>query len=124
MNYSTYLALVLATAGHHTPEAATETTPDLSDVLQSALNRIHAVVARLRQGLLSPLATAQFEKDLQHATRELARVVAQWTYNHLEPTDKQALPAQVHAEGAASWKGTTCRDRSAQLPDADPLQQR
>src|SRR5262249_5662425 len=100
MSYSTYLALVLATAGHHTPEAATETSPDLSDVLRSALNRIHAVVERLRQGPLSPVATAQFEKDLRHATRELRRLVAQWTYNHLEPADKQALPVQVHAEGS------------------------
>src|SRR5215467_7596448 len=100
MNYSTYLTLVLATAGHHTTEGAAEATPDLSDVLQSTLDRIHSVVERLRQGPLSPLATAQFEKDLQRATRELGRLVAQWTYNHLEPADKQALPAQVHAEGS------------------------
>jgi hypothetical protein len=46
------------------------------------------------------LATVQFEKDLQDATRELGRVVAQWTYNHLEPDDKQALPVEVHAEGS------------------------
>jgi hypothetical protein len=100
MNYSTYLALVLATAGRYTPEDAAVATPDFIDVLQSALDRIHAVVERLRQGPLSPLATAHFEKDLQQATRELGRIVAQWTYNHLEPDDKQALPAQVHAEGS------------------------
>jgi hypothetical protein len=100
MNYSIYLALVLATVGHHTTEDATDAPPDLYDVLQSALDRIHAVVERLRRGPLSPLATAQFEKDLQHATRELGRVVAQWTYNHLEPADKQALPVQVRAEGS------------------------
>jgi hypothetical protein len=100
MNYSIYLSLVLATAGHHTPEDATEATPDLSDVLQSALDRIYSVVECLRQGPLSPLATAQFEKDLQHAARELGRVVAQWTYNHLEPAEREALPVQVHAEGS------------------------
>jgi hypothetical protein len=100
LNYSIYLALVLATTGHHTTEDATEATPDLSDVLQSALDRIHSVVERLRQGSVSPLATVQFEKDLQDATRELGRVVAQWTYNHLEPDDKQALPVEVHAEGS------------------------
>lgn len=56
MKYSTYLALILATAGHHTSENAKEATPDLSDVLQSALDRIHVVVERLRQGPLSPLS--------------------------------------------------------------------
>jgi hypothetical protein len=100
MNYSIYLALALATAGYHTTEDTMAATPDLSDVLRSALDRIHAVVERLRQGPLSPLATAQFEKDLQHATRELGRLVAQWTYNHLEPAEREALPVQVHVEGS------------------------
>lgn len=49
MNYPIYLALVMTTAGHHTPEDAVADTPDLSDVLQSALERIHAVVERQRQ---------------------------------------------------------------------------
>jgi hypothetical protein len=100
VNYSMYLALVMATVGHPTPEDAVADTPDLSDVLQPALDSIDGLVERLRQGPLSPLAAAQFEKDLQHATRELGRVVAQWTYNHLEAADKQALPTQVHAEGS------------------------
>ena len=100
MNYSIYLALALATVGHHTPEDAAAATSDLSDVLQPAWDRIHALVEGLRQRPLSPLATAQFEKELQQATREVGRLVAQWTYNHLEPDDTQALPPQVHAEGS------------------------
>src|SRR5262249_34116003 len=92
MNYSIYLALIMATAGRHAPEDVVADTQKLSDVPQSAMERIHILVERLRRGSLSPLATAEFEKDLQHATRELGRVVAQWTYNHLEPADKQVLP--------------------------------
>jgi hypothetical protein len=99
VNYSIYLALALATAGHRTPEDAAA-TPNLSDVLQPALDRIHALVESLRQSPLSPGAAAQFEKDLQQATRELGRIVAQWTYNHLEADDKDVLPAEVHAEGS------------------------
>lgn len=99
MNYSIYLALVLATTGHRTPEEAAA-TPNLSDVLQPVLDRIHALVESLRQSLLSPSAAAQFEKDLHQATRELGRLVVQWSYNHLEPSDPQALPAQVYAEGS------------------------
>jgi hypothetical protein len=100
MTYSIYLALALATAGRGDDENAAAFTADLTDVLTPAWNRIHAVVESLRQGPLSPLATAQFEKDLQQATRELARLVVQWTYNHLEPDDKETLPPQVHAEGS------------------------
>jgi hypothetical protein len=100
MNYSVYLTLVMTTAGCHTPEDAVADTPGLSDVLRSALDRIHAVVEGLRRAPVSPLATAQFEKDLQRATRELGRVVVQWAYNHLEPADNETLPVQIHAEGS------------------------
>jgi hypothetical protein len=100
MNYSTYIALVLATTDCHTSENTAIVIPDLCEVLQPALNSIYSLVKRLRQGPLSPLATAQFEQDLQQAIRELGRVVAQWSYNHLEPAEKEELPAQVHAEGS------------------------
>jgi hypothetical protein len=100
MTYSIYLALALATVGHHDPEESAEATPDLPDVLDPALARIRALVEGLRQGPLSPLAVAGFEKDLQQATRELARVVTQWTYDHLEPADPNDLPAVVDHEGS------------------------
>jgi hypothetical protein len=100
MTYSIYLALALATAGRHDAEGAAETTPDLPDALEPALGRIRALAEALGQGPLSPLAAAQFEKDLQQATRELGRVVAQWTYNHLEPADVEALPPEVRCEGS------------------------
>jgi hypothetical protein len=92
----------MATTGYSNPEDQAEFTPDLPDVLQAALDRIHALVERLRQGPVSPLATALFEKDLQHATSELGRVVAQWSYNHLEPAEKEALPARSTTRAAAS----------------------
>jgi hypothetical protein len=100
MTYSSYLALALATAGRHGPEGTPEATPDLPDLLDPPLARIRALAEGLRHGSLSPTAAAAFEKDLQQATRELARVVTQWAYNHLEPDDPEALPAEVHAEGS------------------------
>src|SRR5437588_858629 len=100
MTYSIYLALALATVGRHDSEGAAETTPDLSDSLEPALARIRALAEGLRNDPLSPLATARFEKELQQATRELGRVVAQWAYNHVEPADVEALPAEVHQEGS------------------------
>jgi hypothetical protein len=100
MTYSIYLALALASAARHGPEGAPEAPQDLADALDPALARIRALVEGLRQGPLSPLAVAGFEKDLQQATRELARVVAQWAYNHLEPDDPEALPAAVYDRGS------------------------
>ena len=100
MTYPIYLALALATAGCDDSEGAAEATPDLPDVLDPALGRLRALVERLRQGPLSPLVAAQFEKDLQQLTRELGRVVAQWAYNHLEPAAAQDAPAEVHCAGS------------------------
>ncbi len=100
MTYSIYLALALASAGRDDPESAAESTPDLPDVLDPALDRVRDLVERFRQGPLSPLRAAQFEKDLQQRTRELGRVVVQWTYNHLEPADVAAGPPVVDAQGS------------------------
>jgi hypothetical protein len=101
MNYSSYLALALATAGHQDPQGTAEADPDLDNVLGPALGRIRDLVQRLRTGPVSPLVVAQFETDLQQATRELARVVVQWTCNHLEPAAEPALPPQVHCAGSS-----------------------
>src|SRR5437764_1196526 len=76
MTYSIYLALAMATAGD---AGDAESSPDLPDLLEGALGRIRELVGRLRQGPLSPLAAAGFEKDLQQATRKraLARLRAE-----------------------------------------------
>src|ERR1700722_7985199 len=100
MTYSIYLTLALASAGRDDPESAAESTPDLPDVLDPALDHVRDLVERFRQSPLSPLRAAQFEKDLQQRTRELGRVVVQWTYNHLEPADVAAGPPVVDAQGS------------------------
>jgi len=101
MTYSIYLTLALATTGRADPENTADATPDLHNVLESALGRVHDLVERLRQGPLSSLVATQFEKDLQQATRELARVVTQWAYNHLEPAAVADAPQEIHYEGSS-----------------------
>src|ERR1700676_2248384 len=103
MSYSTYLCLTMATllltpAGDAEDSAGGD--PALADVLEAVLERIRTLIDRLRREPLSPCVVAQFERELQEAVRELARVVTEWTYNHLEPAAPQTLPTQVRFEGS------------------------
>jgi hypothetical protein len=100
MSYSIYLTLLLAI---DTAPSASDTTsnadaPSLEDALRSACQRLEALVERFRRGPVSPLATAQFEKELQSEARELARTALEWTYNHFEAASVDALPPRVEFE--------------------------
>ena len=103
MSYSTYLTVTLATILLGTPNAeadgSAESTPPLDDLLDSALQPVRALAESYCRGPLSPLAAAQFEKDLDQALRAMGRVITEWTYNDLEPAAVEALPAQVYFEG-------------------------
>jgi hypothetical protein len=103
MSYSTYLLVSLATAllspSPVDADDAMDSCPKVNDVLGPVFDQILETVERFRQGPVSPSVVAQFEKDLQQATRELARVATQWAYNHLEPTAVKACPVEVRFEG-------------------------
>ena len=104
MSYSTYLSVTMATFLLGTPVDAGESadaTPDLDEVLKPIVERIQELIEGFRRSAVSPLRTCNFEKDLQEATRELARVTTQWTYNHLEPAAVQALPREVEFESSS-----------------------
>jgi hypothetical protein len=116
MSYSTYLSVTLATlllspnaSESHEPTA---TAPSLDDVLQEAIGRLRQLVDALFGKPIAPSGILQFERELQQATRELARVVTQWTYTHLEPAAASEAPAEVHFEGHAY------RRLSAKTPQA------
>jgi hypothetical protein len=103
MSYSTYLSVTLATLLLTTTQSDSEEpsdpSPALDDVFAKAFERIREVIDNVRRGPVSPSVVGPFEKDLQQATRELARVATQWTYNHLEPAAVKACPPEVHFEG-------------------------
>src|SRR5712692_3944046 len=104
MSYSTYLCVTMATLLLGTPVDAGESaedTPDLDEVLKPILERIQELIKGFRGNAVSPLRTCKFEKDLQEAARELARVTTQWTYNHLEPAAVPALPNEVEFESSS-----------------------
>ena len=101
MNYSMYLLLTLATLPDAPADRATDADPDtpaLGAVLANALHALRQLVADFRRQPISPPATHAFEQQLQDTLRGVGRAVAQWTYNHVEPADPQALPAQVRFE--------------------------
>jgi hypothetical protein len=104
MNYSMHLLLTLTTLlsakGGETDAAAKPAPagPELSDVLAAARQRLLQLVADFQSQPISPLATQQFEQQLQGELRELGRGLVQWTYNHLEPTTVELLAKYVHFE--------------------------
>jgi hypothetical protein len=104
MSYSTSMAVTLASmllgSARVETEQSAERSAALDEVLQAALQRVEELVETYRRGPVSPLSTAQFEKDLQQATREVARVTAEWTYNQVEPADVRDLPPQVRFENS------------------------
>jgi hypothetical protein len=59
---------------------------------------LRLLVEDFRRQPVSPAATHAFEERLRQALREVGRTVVQWTYNHLEPPDVQALPTHVRFE--------------------------
>jgi hypothetical protein len=94
-----YLSLALAMVGNDGSAGPANGSGDVGEVLEPALDRIRQLIATFRGGRVTPQATAQFEKDLQQATRELARSAMQWTCNQLEPAAPADLPPQVQFEG-------------------------
>jgi hypothetical protein len=101
MSYSTYLSVTLATLLVTPTQADADhaAEPALDEVLDQGIARLRELIDTLRRGPVSPSVVAQFERDLQQTTRELARVATQWTYNQLEPAAVRDLPAAVDCEG-------------------------
>jgi hypothetical protein len=105
MSYSMCLVATMATmilsgAGGDGEEGS-DSCPTLDEALAPCRQRIRELVERFRRGMVTPLATAQFEKELRQAQDEEARLVTEWTYNHLEAAEVKALPAQVRFAASA-----------------------
>jgi hypothetical protein len=104
MNYSMHLLLALATVPSPTTPAdgqADPAAPELGEVLAPALQALRQLVEDFGQQPVSPQRTHQFEQHLQDQLRALGRQLVQWTYNHLEPADVQALAKHVHFEASS-----------------------
>jgi hypothetical protein len=101
MDYSTLLASLLAT-----PEAA-----PLLPLLDKLLTHVRTcldLLATFRGQPIAPAAAHHFEGQLQQLLRQLGLDLCDWTYNHLEPDDRQQLPARLDYDG----ERYRCRHRS------------
>jgi hypothetical protein len=104
MNYSMHILLTLTTLVSANEGQIGETgqpgpaTPEPSDVIEAARQRLLQLVEDFRNQPLAPLRTQQFEQQLQDELRALGRELVQWTYNHLEPTAVELLAKHVDFE--------------------------
>jgi hypothetical protein len=101
MDYSILLASLLAT-----PDAA-----PLLPLLQKALSHcqhLADLIGSFRNGPITPAATHDFECQLLQRLRQFGLDLCDWTFNHLEPDDRQQLPPRLELEG----ERYRCRDRS------------
>jgi hypothetical protein len=101
MDYTTLFASLLAT-----PEAASFLP--LLEKLLTHLQHGAELLASFRANPITPVATHAFECQLQQLLRNLGLDLCEWTFNHLEPDDRQQLPARLDYDG----ERYRCRDRS------------
>src|SRR3954467_12645471 len=88
MDHATVIATLLAT-----PFAASLLPLTLR--LLPLISRVAQLIVTFRAAEPTPSACHQFEIQLQAALRELGRIILEWTYNHLEPEDRQLLPKHL-----------------------------
>lgn len=100
MTYSMYLCFTMATLGRtdSAEEAPPETT--LDDALEPGLQRVRQLLLEFGGKPASPLAAFELEQQVQAELRELGRVGVEWAYNHIEPSQTNALPAHVEFDGS------------------------
>jgi len=101
MDYSRLLASLLAT-----PDAA-PLLPLLDTFLAHCQHFVNLLTS-FRSNLITPTATHHFECQLQQLLRRLGLDLCAWTFNHLEPDDRQQLPPRLDYDG----ERYRCRDRS------------
>jgi hypothetical protein len=92
MDYATCAGLLRAT--HFT----TSLFP-LTIRLVPIITAVGCLIVRFRRAEPTPQTCHQFETHLGDQLRELGRLIVEWTFNHIEPHDKQSMPKQMCFEG-------------------------
>lgn len=93
MTYSNWTRLLLA-------RALTEVDDEVRRTLEPLLRQIVKTAIAFLHNEVSPTSSLQFEEGLKQILCDVGRVVAEWTYNHVEPDDPHRLPHDVHCEAS------------------------
>jgi hypothetical protein len=95
MNYSMYLCFVMATLGRK--DSAIEPPPEteVENTIAPALQRLVQSLREFGSKPVSPQVAFDLEQQVQAQLREVGRVGIEWAYNHVEPSQTDALPAHV-----------------------------
>jgi len=109
MDHATLSSLLLAT-----PFAAS--LLPLAAHLLPIIARIGHLVVAFRAAEITPSACYDFETRLADLTRELARTLVEWAYNHVEPEDRHAMPPSLRFEGDWYRRRTKTHNRAVATP--------
>jgi hypothetical protein len=99
MNYSIYMCLAMAGLGRKDSVEEVPPEVEVGDVLAPGVQRLQQLLRDFSGKPASPQGTFDFEQQLQAGLRELGRVSLEWAYNHVEPSQVDALPAHVEFDG-------------------------
>jgi hypothetical protein len=68
---------------------------ELSGLLQQLEEVVMRAVTGFLNQLISPASSCELEQQLWHGTHEVLRQLLAWTYNHIEPCRREAVPARI-----------------------------
>ena len=63
------------------------------------ITELGRLIVPFRRAGPTPRCCHRFEARLQELLRELGRIIVEWALNHLEPHDREDLPAQIESGG-------------------------
>jgi hypothetical protein len=92
MDHATCFRLLAAT------HFATSLLP-LTARLVPVITELGRLIVPFRRADPSPRTCHRFETRLQEVLREFGRIILEWTFNHLEPHDRERLPGQIESGG-------------------------
>jgi len=63
------------------------------------IRQVGETIQQFRSSWPTPTSTFRYEDQLKKLSLELARLIVQWSYNHIEPADPDLMPGQIHYAG-------------------------
>jgi hypothetical protein len=76
------------------PEAQSAVA-ELTGLLQQLEGVVMRAVTGFLHQLISPASSCELEQQLWHGTHEVLRQILAWTYNHIESSSPEAVPARI-----------------------------